>query len=186
MQDKDKLIIDLDDTITIDSSDKEYSNKAPNKKIRDTINKLHKKSFPITIFSARNMRSFEGNLEKINKITKPIAEKWLKDNQISYNELIFGKPWAGPDGWYVDDKNLSLEEFIFKFSGPFADKSFDVVVTCFNEGKNIGKTFESIKRLERLININSYILINNGSNDETKEVITSLKKTEKKLIEKYY
>ena len=67
MQDKDKIIIDLDDTITIDSSDKEYSKKAPNKKIRDTINKLHKKSFPITIFSARNMRSLEGNLEKINQ-----------------------------------------------------------------------------------------------------------------------
>ena len=83
------------------------------------------------------MRSLKGDLNAINKITKPIAEEWLKKNNIPYDKLQLGKPWAGPNGWYVDDKNLSLEEFIFKFSGPYSNYTFDIVVSCFNEEENI-------------------------------------------------
>ena len=42
----------------------------------------------------------------------------VEKNNIPYDKLQLGKPGAGPNGWYVDDMNLSLEEFIFKFSGP--------------------------------------------------------------------
>ena len=49
------------------------------------------------------MRSFNGNLEKINTVTKPIAE-WLKKQKIQYDEIIMGKPWCGEDGFYIDDK----------------------------------------------------------------------------------
>ena len=69
------------------------------------------------------MRTFNGDLKKINQITKPIAIKWLKNNNVDFDDIIFGKPWAGDNGWYVDDRNLSLEEFIFKFDGPFADSN---------------------------------------------------------------
>ena len=82
--------------------------------IKKTLEKVSRRSIPISVFSARNMRTYEGDIDKINQFTRPIAEKWLKDNGIDYSELILGKPWAGKEGWYVDDKNLSLEEFIFK------------------------------------------------------------------------
>ena len=36
---------------------------------------------------------------------------WLEKYQIPYNELIFGKPW-GPNVYYVDDKNLTLNQFL--------------------------------------------------------------------------
>lgn len=181
MNKEDKIIIDLDDTITIDSSSKQYETKLPNLHIKRTLQSLAKRSLPVTIFSARNMRSLNGDLNAINKITKPIAEEWLKKNNIPYDKLQLGKPWAGPNGWYVDDKNLSLEEFIFKFSGPYSNYTFDIVVSCFNEEENIKDMYVKSKKLERLLDINSFIFIENGSNDNSREVLDKLKDSDDKV-----
>lgn len=181
MNPEDKIIIDLDDTITIDSSSKEYESKLPNKSIIKTLEKVSRRSIKISVFSARNMRTYEGDIDKINQFTRPVAEKWLKDNGIDYSELILGKPWAGKEGWYVDDKNLSLDEFIFKFSGPFSDKSFDIVIPFFNEEKNIKNAYIQLKELEKLIDINSFIFVNNGSFDTSEVVFNDLKIHDPKL-----
>jgi len=37
-----------------------------------------------------------------------MTEKWLKDNRVCYDELIFGKPAADV---YVDDKAVLPEDF---------------------------------------------------------------------------
>ena len=178
---EDKIIIDLDDTITIDASSKDYESKLPNLSVKRALENVSKRSIPITIFSSRNMRSYEGDIDKINKFTKPIAETWLKENKIDYSSLILGKPWAGKEGWYVDDKNLSLDEFIFKFSGPFAGSSFDIVITCFNEEENINSAYLQSKKLEKLLDINSFIFINNGSEDNSEQVLSGLKKIDLKI-----
>ena len=181
MNKEDRIIIDLDDTITIDSSSKQYETKLPNLDIKKTLLNLANRSFPITIFSARNMRSLKGNLNAINEITRPVAEEWLKKNNIPYEELQLGKPWAGPNGWYVDDKNLSLDEFIFKFSGPFSNCSFDVVITCFNEEENIKEAYLRSKKLEKLLDINSFIFIENGSTDNSRKVLNELNNLDNKV-----
>jgi capsule biosynthesis phosphatase len=181
MDHEDKIIIDLDDTITIDSSSKEYESKLPNLSIRKALQNISKRLIPITIFSARNMNSYKKDLDKINKITRPIVENWLKENSIDYSELILGKPWAGKNGWYVDDRNLSLDEFIFKFSGPFANNNFDIVITCFNEEDNINYIYQQSKKLEKLLDVNSYIFVNNGSEDGTKRVLDELQRMDKKI-----
>ena len=77
MNPEDKIIIDLDDTITIDSSSKEYESKLPNKSIIKTLEKVSRRSIKISVFSARNMRTYEGDIDKINQFTRPVAEKWL-------------------------------------------------------------------------------------------------------------
>ena len=40
---------------------------------------------------------------------REITEKWLHKNNVKYTRLEFGKPNAD---YYVDDKNLSIKEFI--------------------------------------------------------------------------
>ena len=134
---KDLLIIDLDNTLTEEDSEKDYSKKIVNKSIDISIKNAIALGYGAKVFSARNMRSLNGDLNKIESITRPIAEDWLKRNKINYDELILGKPWCGYDGWYLDDKNISIEEFIFKFSGPYWNKTVSIVIPFFNEEKNI-------------------------------------------------
>jgi capsule biosynthesis phosphatase len=179
MNSKDKIIIDLDNTITIENK-KNYEDKDPNLDVIKAINSS-KETNDILVFSSRNMRTFKGNLNKINSITKPIALKWLNQNNVNYSDLLLGKPWAGKNGWYVDDRNLSIEEFIFKFSGPFSDYSFDLIVPFFNEQENVKQSFENLLKLERLINVNSFILINNGSLDSTKKKLLEIKELNEKV-----
>ena len=60
------------------------------------------------------MRTFKGSLGLINKITGPILLKWLSDNDIPYDEIYFGKPWGNAVS-YIDDKNLSIEDFVKEY-----------------------------------------------------------------------
>ena len=174
-----KIVVDLDNTITIEDPSVSYEDKAPNKKVIKALNKLNKDD--ILIFTARNMRSFNGDLEKINNITKPIAQKWLKENNVEYDEIIMGKPWCGHDGFYVDDKNLSIDEFIFKYNGPYSEHSVDVVIP-FSIEKNIELTHESHKKLEKIFNINNFIYVNNGSIDNTLMELEKLSRIDKKVL----
>ena len=57
------------------------------------------------------MRTFEGNIGKINVHTLPIVIEWLKKHDVPYDEIIMGKPWCGFDGFYVDDKAIRPNEF---------------------------------------------------------------------------
>ena len=57
------------------------------------------------------MRSFNGNIGLINKHTSLTLNEWLLKNNIPFDELYFGKPW-GNNLSYIDDKFLSIEEFL--------------------------------------------------------------------------
>lgn len=177
---KNRLIIDLDNTITIDDKSLDYPKKPVNARVKDSIQQSNKK-FDITIFTARNMKSFGGDLERIHQHTKPIALKWLEENQIIYNDIIFGKPFCGEEGHYIDDKNISIEEFIFKFSGPFKNTSLDIVVPFYNEKGNIMEMYRDLKKLERLFDVRKYIFVNNGSKDGSEILFKELIKIEKKI-----
>lgn len=174
-----KIIIDLDNTITRENPDTSYEDKEPNKRIINVLNNLEIED--ITIFTARNMRSYKGDLEKINAITKPIAESWLEKNSVKYSEIIMGKPWCGEEGFYIDDKNLSLDEFEFRFGGPYKNHSVDIIIPFYNEEGNVEKTHENQSKLNNLFNIKTYIYVNNGSTDNTLACLNNLAKENKKI-----
>lgn len=176
-----KLIMDLDNTITIDESASIYESKKPNLEVVKAMKNAEKLGMSSTIFSSRNMKTFNGDLKKIEGITRPIAENWLEENHVYYSDLILGKPWCGSEGWYVDDKNLNIEEFIFKYSGPFWTKTVDVIVPFFNEEGNVQKAHNQNKKCERLLNINKYIYIENGSNDNTRKNLQELARIDSKI-----
>lgn len=105
-----KLIVDLDGTITTaDTSD--YLNVSPNKKVIEMLHEYKNKGFSITISTARNMRTYKGNLGKINMHTLPIITEWLDKYNVPYDELLVGKPWCGNEGFYIDDRAVRPSEF---------------------------------------------------------------------------
>lgn len=107
-----KLVIDLDNTLTIADSSKPYVDVLPN---LATINKLKEyktQGFEITIFTSRNMNTFDGNVGKINCVTLPIIIDWLDKHNVPYDQVYVGKPWCGHKGFYVDDKAIRPKEFL--------------------------------------------------------------------------
>ena len=105
------LIFDIDNTIcTTENGD--YANSAPNLSIVELIRLRKDEGFYIVLFTSRNMRSYEGSIGKINKFTVPVLVDWLLKHEIPYDELIVGKPWPGPDGYYIDDRSIRPSEFL--------------------------------------------------------------------------
>ncbi len=105
-----KLIVDLDGTITnLDTSD--YVNVSPNTGVIENLRKYKEDGFTIVISTARNMRTYEGNVGKINIHTLPIIIEWLDKHNVPYDEIIVGKPWCGHEGFYIDDKAIRPSEF---------------------------------------------------------------------------
>lgn len=105
-----RLIFDLDDTISF-TSDGDYVNAKPNRKLIDKMKEYKDLGFQIVISTSRNMRTYKGNIGKINANTLPVIIKWLAENQVPYDEIYTGKPWCGFEGFYIDDKAIRPQEF---------------------------------------------------------------------------
>ncbi|KZY74497.1 capsular biosynthesis protein [Oleiphilus sp. HI0071] len=105
-----RLIMDLDGTITSGESGN-YSEATPQTGVVEKIREYKAQGFDIVISTARNMRTYEGNVGKINVHTLPVIMAWLDKHNIPYDEIIVGKPWCGYEGFYVDDKSVRPSEF---------------------------------------------------------------------------
>ena len=107
------LVLDLDGTICKKKKQGEsYKDVGPNKAIIEKIKEYKRKGFSIIIYSSRNMRTFRGNMGKINAITLKIVLEWLDAHQVPYDEIHVGRPWCGFEGFYVDDKTIRPDEFL--------------------------------------------------------------------------
>lgn len=107
-----RLIIDLDGTITKENPCIAYKDKEPNIEVISRIRQYQEMGFTIVIHTARNMRSFNDCIGKINAHTLPTIIEWLKRHQVPYDEIYIGKPWCGTEGFYVDDRAIRPSEFI--------------------------------------------------------------------------
>lgn len=107
------LVIDIDKTLTL-GDNKDYNLVSPNLEIVNKVKEYKKSGFNIILYTARNMRTHENNLGKINAKTLPIIFKWLEKHTIPFDEIYVGKPWCGDEGFYVDDKSIRPDEFINK------------------------------------------------------------------------
>lgn len=107
-----RLVFDLDGTLTHDDPDVGYPERAPNAAMVEKLRAYREQGFTIVICSARNMRTYGGDLGKINANTLPVILDWLARHQIPYDEIHVGKPWCGTEGFYVDDKAVRPSEFL--------------------------------------------------------------------------
>ena len=105
-----KIIFDLDGTLT-EGNTSDYKEVKPRLAIIEQLKKYKADGFEIVIFTARNMRTFKGELGKINVHTLPIIIEWLEKNDVPYDEILVGKPWCGDVGFYVDDRAIRPTEF---------------------------------------------------------------------------
>jgi len=76
------------------------------------IRSLKEQGYWIILYTSRNMRTYDGNIGRIMCHTAPVLLEWLARHEIPYDELHFGKPWCGRDGFYVDDRAIRPREFV--------------------------------------------------------------------------
>lgn len=131
-----RLIIDLDDTLTLaapdgmpirgmptsgmtmpvrrppDEAPARYAQALPNLALIARLREYRANGFAIVISTSRNMRTFDGNIGKINAHTLPIILDWLGRHDVPFDEIYVGKPWCGLEGFYVDDKSIRPSEFL--------------------------------------------------------------------------
>jgi capsule biosynthesis phosphatase len=107
-----RLVFDLDGTLTHDDPSVGYAQRRPNAAVVERLRAYQAEGFAIVICSARNMRTYQGDIGKINANTLPVIIEWLTRHEIPYDELHIGKPWCGTEGFYVDDKAVRPSEFL--------------------------------------------------------------------------
>ena len=107
------FVFDIDGTICpIKGVGERYEDLVPYKNIVDKLRYYKQNGAKIVLFTSRNMNSFQGNIGLINKTTARVLLDWLDKWDIPYDEIIYGKPWPGHKGFYVDDRTVRPDEFL--------------------------------------------------------------------------
>ncbi len=124
-----RICFDLDDTILHGKQpDEPYGNETPQRDAVRFIQMLHGEGHHIIIYTARHMRTCDGNVGKVLARQGMTTLKWLEDNKVPYDEIHFGKPHADI---FVDDKGfrhdgdwLTTKTFIRRFQNGEINETF--------------------------------------------------------------
>lgn len=107
------FVFDIDGTLCpIKNKDEKYEDLVPYSNMVEKMKYYKKHGARIILFTSRNMNTYNGNMGLINKNTAGILLKWLDKWEIPYDEIIYGKPWPGHKGFYVDDRTVRPDEFL--------------------------------------------------------------------------
>lgn len=107
------FIFDVDGTLCpIKKKDEEYADLVPYSEMIEKIREYKADGAKIVLFTSRNMNSYGGNIGLINANTAKIMTAWLDKWEIPYDEIVYGKPWPGHKGFYVDDRTVRPDEFL--------------------------------------------------------------------------
>ena len=107
------LVFDIDGTLCeIRSKDQTYLEVEPKHDMVEKLKQYKEKGFYIILYTSRQMNTYSGNVGQIVKNTGKILFEWLEKHDIPYDEIHFGKPWCGVNGFYIDDKAVRPKEFL--------------------------------------------------------------------------
>ena len=107
------FVFDVDGTICpIKQRDERYEDLIPYPEMVEKIREYKEMGAKIILLTSRNMNSYSGNIGLINANTAKVLLAWLDKWEIPYDEIIYGKPWPGPNGFYVDDRTVRPDEFL--------------------------------------------------------------------------
>lgn len=102
-----RLAIDLDGTICETKKDGQaYADVLPLPGAIETLKFLKQRGYYIVIFTARNMRTYNGNLGAVIRNQAKTVIDWLDKWEVPYDELLFGKPHVD---YFIDDKALPFK-----------------------------------------------------------------------------
>jgi capsule biosynthesis phosphatase len=126
---KKRFCFDLDNTlVTYPKIKNDYKTVAPIIKNIKFLNFLYSQGHHIIIYTARRMKTHNGNINKVKKEIKKITLNQLKSFKIKYHELILGKPYAN---FYIDDLSINPIENLNTKLGYY--ESEDILTRHFNE-----------------------------------------------------
>ena len=100
-----RVCVDLDGTICTLAENGDYANVKPLPNAIETLQQFKKAGHYIIIYTARRMRTHNGNVNEIINEVGELTTRWLEKHNIPYDELIFGKPYAHV---YIDDLAISF------------------------------------------------------------------------------
>jgi capsule biosynthesis phosphatase len=104
-----RICIDLDGVIAeIKKENETYADVKPVKSAVEKIKKLKENGHYIIIYTARHMKTCDGNVYKAISKIGLITLEWLKKYDIPYDEIVFGKPWADI---YIDDNGFRFKSW---------------------------------------------------------------------------
>ena len=107
------LIFDVDGTLCpIKKKEDKYEDLVPDEEMVRKLKEYKQNGAKIVLYTSRNMKTYNGNLGLINANTAVIMQNWLKKWEIPYDEILFGKPWPGHRGIYIDDRAVRPDEFL--------------------------------------------------------------------------
>ncbi len=131
-----RICFDLDNTlVTFPKVDGDYSTVEPIQKNIDAVRHLYDMGHHIIIYTARRMRTHNGDVEKAIEDIGEVTEVKIEEFGIPYHELIYGKPYAQ---YYIDD--LALNPHVIDISdvlglGAVQPRKFNNIV--YENGKVI-------------------------------------------------
>lgn len=104
-----RLCIDLDGVIcALRKPHEKYENLKPIPGAVKALQDLKKSGAYIIINTARNMKTQEANLGRVQANIGLITLAWLQKHKVPYDEIYFGKPWADV---YIDDNALEFSSW---------------------------------------------------------------------------
>tara|TARA_Y200000002_G_C22671849_1_gene660374 strand:+ start:444 stop:2354 length:1911 start_codon:yes stop_codon:yes gene_type:complete len=112
---KKRICFDLDNTlVTYPYIQNDYTSVKPIQKNIDLLKYLKRFNNTIIIYTARRMKTHNGNIGKINADIGKITFDTLEKFNIPYDEIYFGKPYAD---FYIDDLAINCFDDIEKEIG---------------------------------------------------------------------
>lgn len=103
-----RICIDLDGVIAeLKKEGQSYDTLKPVPGAIEKLKQLKANGHYIIINTARNMKTCSGNIGKVMTNVGLVTLEWLKEFEVPYDEIYFGKPWADI---YIDDN-------AYRFSG---------------------------------------------------------------------
>jgi len=107
------FIFDIDGTLCpIKSKEERYEDLIPYDRMVRKLRDYKQAGARIVLFTSRNMNTYGGNIGLINANTAKVLLDWLEKWDIPFDEIIYGKPWPGHHGFYVDDRSVRPDEFL--------------------------------------------------------------------------
>ena len=115
-----RICFDLDNTlVTFPTIRNDYTSVKPIQKNIDFLKYLKRFGNTIIIYTARRMKTHNGNIGKINSDIGKITFETLDKFNIPYDEIYFGKPYAD---FYIDDLALNCFDDLEKETGYYNNK----------------------------------------------------------------
>lgn len=143
-----RICFDLDNTlVTFPTIKNDYSSVKPIKKNIDFLKYLKDFGNTIIIYTARRMKTHNGNIGKINSDIGKITFETLDVFNIPYDEIYFGKPYAD---FYIDDLAFNCFDDLEKELGYYNNKieprdfhtiHIDSIYTIIKKGNLKGENY---------------------------------------------